>query len=234
MSKIVAHRGYHKHRADITENTVRAFKEAKKYGAYGIELDVYRTTDGRWVVHHDPLFDKKLITKLSSSDILKIAENNNFEINFLDEVINELPEFPINIEAKENSAIIGKKLAGYLIDNELVDHCHISSFSSNTLIGAREVSKNIRLSILSFYFRGSKWEELDDKIKLYSINPYYKFIRKNLVERARKRELEIHTWVANTKKAVKKSIKKQYDIIMTDRLELAMKVYNDTLNNNTL
>lgn len=50
--ELVAHRGF---RAVAPENTAPAFEEAGKAGFYGAECDVYRTADGVWVIHHDPI-----------------------------------------------------------------------------------------------------------------------------------------------------------------------------------
>lgn len=50
--QLVAHRGF---RAVAPENTAPAFEEAGKAGYYGAECDVYRTADGVWVIHHDPI-----------------------------------------------------------------------------------------------------------------------------------------------------------------------------------
>lgn len=50
--ELVAHRGF---RAVAPENTAPAFEEAGKAGFYGAECDIYRTADGVWVIHHDPI-----------------------------------------------------------------------------------------------------------------------------------------------------------------------------------
>lgn len=50
--ELVAHRGF---RAVAPENTAPAYEEAGKAGYYGAECDVYRTADGVWVIHHDPV-----------------------------------------------------------------------------------------------------------------------------------------------------------------------------------
>lgn len=50
--QLVAHRGF---RAVAPENTAPAFEEAGRAGYYGAECDVYRTADGVWVIHHDPI-----------------------------------------------------------------------------------------------------------------------------------------------------------------------------------
>ena len=50
--ELVAHRGF---RAVAPENTAPALEQAGKAGFYGAECDVYRTADGVWVIHHDPI-----------------------------------------------------------------------------------------------------------------------------------------------------------------------------------
>lgn len=49
---LIAHRGF---RAVAPENTAPAYEEAGKAGYYGAECDIYRTSDGVWVLHHDPV-----------------------------------------------------------------------------------------------------------------------------------------------------------------------------------
>lgn len=49
-TKIIAHRGF---RAVAPENTLPAFEKAGENGFWGAECDVYRTSDGVWVVQHD-------------------------------------------------------------------------------------------------------------------------------------------------------------------------------------
>ena len=51
-AELVAHRGF---RAVAPENTAPAYEEAGKAGFYGAECDIYRTSDGVWVLHHDPV-----------------------------------------------------------------------------------------------------------------------------------------------------------------------------------
>jgi len=48
---VVAHRGCHGGR--VRDNTIAAFARARRGGAYGVELDVQFTRDGRAVVLHD-------------------------------------------------------------------------------------------------------------------------------------------------------------------------------------
>jgi glycerophosphoryl diester phosphodiesterase len=52
---IIAHRGYS---AKFPENTALAFREALSAGADGVECDVQKTRDGRYVILHDATVDR--------------------------------------------------------------------------------------------------------------------------------------------------------------------------------
>lgn len=51
VPKVIAHRGAHTDGA--SENSIAALEKAMDANYYGIELDVWRTTDNKLVVHHD-------------------------------------------------------------------------------------------------------------------------------------------------------------------------------------
>ena len=54
--KIISHRGLHN---KYPENTLKAFEQAGKQPRYdGIECDIYTTSDGVFVVHHDPTLNR--------------------------------------------------------------------------------------------------------------------------------------------------------------------------------
>lgn len=80
---LTAHRGY---RAIAPENTLPAYDEAGKAGFWGAECDTYRTRDGVWVVHHDPItyrmMDKTRVIELSTYDeLLKLNYTNGHNID---------------------------------------------------------------------------------------------------------------------------------------------------------
>lgn len=53
--KFVAHRGYSNY---APENSIPAFELAGKHGFWGIETDIYETTDGQFVCLHDDYLDR--------------------------------------------------------------------------------------------------------------------------------------------------------------------------------
>lgn len=87
--RLVAHRGAHNTSKGIIENTLKAFERAYILGCFGIELDIHQTSDGIFVVHHDPdlqrLWHKKgLINDMTFAALRKEIPN----IPTLEEVVN--------------------------------------------------------------------------------------------------------------------------------------------------
>ncbi|MEO6866511.1 MAG: glycerophosphodiester phosphodiesterase [Gaiellales bacterium] len=68
-TRVVAHRGFHEVNG-VEENTIPAFRAAVDAGADRIELDVRRTKDGVFVVHHDgKLADGRKIRDLNFNEL---------------------------------------------------------------------------------------------------------------------------------------------------------------------
>lgn len=103
---ILGHRGYSgKH----PENTMRAFQKAIECGADGIECDLQKTKDGRFIVMHDETLDRTTtgrgrIDQLMWPEIsqLKCAENES--IPTLESLLEWMPkEKVINLEIKSGT-----------------------------------------------------------------------------------------------------------------------------------
>lgn len=80
--RLIAHRGFS---AIAPENTTASFEEAGKAGFWGAELDVHRTTDGKWVVMHDDNLSRMtrklgMVAWYSSDELLALDINNGANI----------------------------------------------------------------------------------------------------------------------------------------------------------
>ncbi len=94
--KLIAHRGY---RAVAPENTLPAYLKAGEAHFWGAECDVYRTKDGVWVLHHDPLTYRmmnktKNPEKCTYEELLGLHYTNGHNIqDYPDLKITRLEEF---------------------------------------------------------------------------------------------------------------------------------------------
>ena len=85
-TEVVAHRGYWKAEGSA-QNSVASLKKAIEIGARGSECDVYITTDGVVVVHHDPTIDGKRIDESTYAALKDCKLSNGEAIPTLDELL---------------------------------------------------------------------------------------------------------------------------------------------------
>lgn len=110
--KLIAHRGY---RAVAPENTLPAYEEAGKAGFWGAECDIYRTIDGVWVLHHDPvtyrMMDKSGYIELMTYDqLMKYNYSNGHNIDKYPNLkVCKLEEFFKACEKYGMTAVVGIK-----------------------------------------------------------------------------------------------------------------------------
>jgi glycerophosphoryl diester phosphodiesterase len=103
---ILAHRGYS---ARYPENTLLAFREAFARGADGIECDVQRSADGRYVVIHDPTVDRVsrsrgAVGAMTLARIRRVDAGRGERIPVLEEVLDALPRGAyIDVELKSET-----------------------------------------------------------------------------------------------------------------------------------
>lgn len=55
---VTSHRGAHTGELQAPENSIHAFLEAVRLGTHKVELDIMRTSDGVYVIHHDSTLDR--------------------------------------------------------------------------------------------------------------------------------------------------------------------------------
>jgi len=116
--QIIAHQGSS---LELPPNTVEAFELALKQGADIIELDIWRTKDGEWVVVHDENLLKitginKNVGELTLSEINSLdagygfyknnygdvaLSNKKYQIPTLERIFKIFPNEKINIEIKD-------------------------------------------------------------------------------------------------------------------------------------
>ena len=98
MTLVVAHRGAS---AYEVENSLAAFHMARDMGADGVELDVFVTSDGQPVVHHDPVAGAFVISRTALDDLVQHRLANGEPIPTLEQALTALgPELEVFVELK--------------------------------------------------------------------------------------------------------------------------------------
>ncbi|HEX5564827.1 MAG TPA: glycerophosphodiester phosphodiesterase family protein [Sporosarcina sp.] len=161
MSKpvVFAHRGAS---GVCFENTMRAFREAARQNADGIELDVQLTMDGVPVVVHDTdLYRiagiRKRVSDLHFSDLRGVKIGGKFSrrlkgyrIPTLQEAVSfcELNRLALNIELKETVSDRPEFLREIIGMAMLLDSVHLSSFDPEIIKKAKAMEPSIETALL--------------------------------------------------------------------------------------
>ncbi len=147
----MGHRGY---AAKYPPNTLLAFKKAIEYGADGVELDVWRTKDGKIIVSHDrnlkKVFGVDVDVKETTYEELLQYELEGEKIPLLEEVYRTLPNNAIiNVEIKDMDAVKG---ALKIVEkNNALKRTIFSSFELNALKKLKRMNREARIGILTAF-----------------------------------------------------------------------------------
>ena len=105
---VLAHRGY---RAKFPENSLLAFKKGFEFGADGLECDVQKTKDGKYVIIHDGTVDRTAkngrtgeVGSMSFRQIRSVDLGSSQKIPELEEFLKAIPSGKfVNIELKDET-----------------------------------------------------------------------------------------------------------------------------------
>ena len=183
-------------------------------------MDVHLTKDNQWIVVHDFNINGKVVEETNYDQIIDSIPDGN-KPPLLDEVL-LIEGLILNIELKvptnyDDPTFLGRELQKYLMDRLSLDNYNISSFNYKALLGARSISKEVKLSYLTLRPDLKKWDQLNRKLKgLYSVNPLFLLLRKKHIKKMHKEGIQIHPWTVNRDRWIRRMLKIGVDAIITD------------------
>ena len=135
---VLGHRGY---RARFPENTLLAFAQALEFGADGIECDLQKSADGRYVVIHDGEVDrvsngKGTVGTMRFEDLRRLDFGSGERIPELAELLEALPKGAyLDLELKNETLSTSDcaPVAEILAARADMAHLMISSFEPSLL-----------------------------------------------------------------------------------------------------
>jgi glycerophosphoryl diester phosphodiesterase len=139
---VLGHRGY---RAHFPENTLLAFREALANGADGIECDVQKSADGRYVIIHDPATGRvsaehRSVHASTLESLQGLDVGSGERIPTLEEMLDALPrEAYLDLELKAETLTPGDAdaIAAILDARRSRERLMISSFDPGLLFRLR-------------------------------------------------------------------------------------------------
>jgi glycerophosphoryl diester phosphodiesterase len=229
MTLILAHRGY---AAEYPENTMLAFKEAKKASAEGLELDVQLTKDGELVVIHDEKVDRTtdgtgLVKDYNFKDLRKLDARFKFkslpkneQIPALDEVLEWLSGTGMvcNIELK-NSIIpyegMEEKVINMVRSYDLSDRVIISSFNHYSIVHSYLLAPEIEIAPLLSEGLYMPWIYAQS-IKAKGFHPHWRAAPDQIVQASLESGIEIRPYTVNREAELERLFKVNCSAIITD------------------
>ena len=245
---IIAHQGAS---LELPPNTIEAFQLALDYGADIIELDIWRSMDGVWVVIHDGNLLRiagvnKDITQMSFKEIQSLDaaynfsdssgnylyRNKGYRIPSLEEVLRKFSSEKINIEIKDHRKLGLSDLVELIKKYDMEQKTLFISSHYSVLKEFRKISKNKIATGASksdikrmIYFGNFPWYKIPfDAFQM----PFYskKVERYGLknpkwIENMRSRGLEVHYWTIDNYKDIKKAFSIGASGVITNRPKLA-------------
>ena len=194
----IGHRGAKGH---VFENTVESFLKAFELGANGIELDVHLSADGEAVVIHDETVDRTIKNAAGFVKDFTVAECQKIGIPTLVEVFHLLPEnafLNIEIKAPNSAKVVVEEIEKFARLQEIsYQNIVVSSFDWNVLKEINTLNETIQLGVLTENNIANAFE-FAATIRAYSINPYFKLLTEEFVQKAKENQFKIHTWTVNS------------------------------------
>ena len=218
----IGHRGAKGH---VAENTIASIKKAIELGADGIEIDVFRCLTGEIVLFHDKTLDnlsngtgyieEKSLSELKELNIL----GSKHSIPTLEEVIQSIgKEVFLNIELKGPDTSKGslEMVNKYVKSGKIkLSNILFSSFNWNELVKLRNLDSDVKIALIT---GEDPLEAISPALSLnaIAINPNYKKLNKDNVQKIFSSGLKIYTWTVNNKLDIIKVKSLKVNGIITD------------------
>ena len=226
MTQIMGHRGA---KSECTENTMEAFKRAVKLDACGIETDVHLLYDGSLVMYHDTVIKKigQSIYKLDGSTVGEILP----DAPFFGEMLKYYSKTDkiLNIEIKDESGFyfdIGDAVVALLKEYNMQEKTIISSFNHRILAEIKKKYPEFKVGALYWAANGLDMVSYCKKHNIDAVHPHFSDVDRDFVENCHKNGISVNVWTVNTTADLIRMRDIGVDIVMTDNIPLAKKVYN--------
>ena len=237
--EITAHRGAS---VKYPENTMAAFKGAKKLGADWIELDVQQTKDGCIVVSHDTnlsrITGKNIDIINATYDEIKDLDMGSFfsekykneRIPLLSQVLKYAKKnnIRLNIELKPVGKEVDfeKSVVDLINKYDFKDKCVVTSQVYQVLENVKKYDKNIKtVYVMSIAIGDITKLKYADAFSVEATN-----VNEKLVNKVHGAGKELYAWTVNKEESINKMIDMDVDNIITDNIELGKELVEKSRN----
>ncbi len=226
ITKVFAHRCVHNNTKGPYENSLEALKKTQTYGVHGAEFDVWITTDGYVVVHHDATVSGKNIQNSRWSDLKNIKLPTGEHLPLLSEFLDQGLAYPgviLNFEIKahtdnDRNRVCADSVAVMLNARNMVSQCRMMSYSTVALDELRRKVPALQLDYLGTddpsFPQGKGYNGISYNMNLLSAHPDW-------VARCHAAGMKVCTWTPSSSQDIMTFINLGVDYITVNSVDLA-------------
>lgn len=241
--RLFSHRGSNKY----PENTLPAFLDALLAGLIYIELDIWCSSDGVPMVHHDSNFLRTCgvdrdVNDLTATEIRKLDagfhysadegltfpyRGKNISIPTLEEVLANCREALFNIEIKQSEPAIEQQVIATVEQAGMLDQVLLASEKESVTARVRQLHPDIPTNlgfgeVVAFFSwmksgRRDEYRPLGNALQIPMFFRGIELVTPDSVQTAHDLGLEVHVWTVNNFAVMKRLLRLGVDGIMSDR-----------------
>ena len=241
--KTIGHKGGGK---TAPENTRASLEQAMALGVDAVEVDIWPTADGRFVLFHDA--DIMRLTghvgwtmSLTSDELRSLELRSRSSKEFSGERILLLEEaldlvagrVELVLEVKrtrhelDRYAWIEERLAEILQRYDAFPWTLVVSFDHQTLLHLSKITTDARIGMLYAGEWVNLWEEVDT-LSPKALLPHWAQTTPTLVEEAHRKNIAVYPWVVNHEEWMERFAKMGVDGVITDHPDRLLRLLQRT------
>ena len=229
----IAHKGYH---INAIENTYEAFSEAGKRNFFGIETDIHKTIDNKWVCNHDNKVKgmSKNISECTLEEILAVnlSDDPNKVVNvctfedYLD-ICSAYNKHPV-IEFKESTNnIFINDVIKILKEHEVLDEVIFISKLGDVLGSLLNLKEEYNSKFdLQMLVEGNGWTHVSEYL---NVSSQYEVITREMVQDCNLNGQYVAAWTVNDRDVANSLIDLGVKYITTDIFECTDQFVDNSL-----
>jgi glycerophosphoryl diester phosphodiesterase len=241
LTWIFAHRGFS---LAYPENTMKAFIEAERAGADGIELDVQMSKDGQLVVIHDEKLDrttgeKGFVKDLSASELMRLDARYKFKqtlvkkepVPLLRDVLEWLSNTSLqcNIELKNGTFPyhgMEDKVIDLIRELKLEEKIILSSFNHYSIVHVNRHAPDIETAPILAEGIYMPWVYAKS-ILASGFHPHYRYAHDEIIKKSCQHHIAVRPYTVNNESEIQRLIKANCSAIITDDPAKAKRINDD-------
>ena len=228
--RMIAHRGLS---GIEQENTNAAFVAAGNRSYYGIETDIHRTADGRFVISHDDnlkrvsgedvLLKAKTLSELQSIVLLDKDGTKNREdlrVSVLENYISICKKYGKHSVLELKTEFSDEQIAEIIEIIKSFDYLESTTFISFNYYSLMQVRRVCPTQSVQYLFSEFNDERLSKLIKdRIDVDVYYEALTKEMADFLHQNGLKVNCWTVDDKQKAEELAEWGVDFITTNILE---------------